>query len=78
MPGPVSDSYQGPPEDSPYVPSWCYPRGPKMCPCGHHEGYHSDLGFCLLRLKCKCGGLPPHCRSTKEECAEPMKMATLK
>ncbi len=38
MSGPVSDSYQGPPEDGPYVPSWCYGDGPKMCPCGHHEG----------------------------------------
>jgi hypothetical protein len=42
MPGPVSDSSAGPSDDAPYVPSWCYTNGPRMCPCGHHEGYHSD------------------------------------
>lgn len=65
MPGPVSDSYQGPPEDGPYVPSWCYDApGPKMCPCGHHEGYHNDRGECLHArwfTKCGCSGLPAHC-----------------
>lgn len=40
MPGPVSDSSKGPRDDTPYVPSWCYRNGPRMCPCGHHEGYH--------------------------------------
>jgi len=63
MPGPVSDSYQGPPDESPYVPSWCYANGPKMCPCGHHEGYHADSGACLLAHKCGCGGLPEDCRT---------------
>lgn len=57
-PGPISDSNPGPADDSPYVPSWCYPNGPRMCPCGHHEGYHNDAGECLLHGKCKCEGLP--------------------
>ncbi len=64
MPGPVSDSYQGPPDDGPYVPSWCYPNNaPLLCPCGHHEGYHNDAGICLLRHECKCAGLPSECRT---------------
>lgn len=59
MPGPVSDSYQGPPDDGPYVPSWCYPNdAPRMCPCGHHEGYHNDKGRCLHAKRCGCTGLP--------------------
>lgn len=58
MPGPVSDSSQGPGDDTPYVPSWCYKDGPKMCPCGHHEGYHGDDGMCLLARECRCKGLP--------------------
>lgn len=66
-PGPVSDSYKGPSDDSPYVPSWCYPRGAKMCPCGHHEGYHNDKGKCLLAHACACAGLPAECQSTNEE-----------
>lgn len=58
-PGPVSDTFQGPPEDGPYVPSWCYPdNAPKMCPCGHHEGYHNDGGECLRAASCECSGLP--------------------
>lgn len=68
MPGPVSDSYPGPPDDAPYVPSWCYPNNtPKTCPCGHHEGYHGDAGACLLAHKCGCPGLPMECRTTDEE-----------
>lgn len=67
MAGLVSDSHQGPPDDAPYVPSWCYPRGPTMCPCGHHEGYHNDKGACLLTARCGCSGLPPACRSSDEE-----------
>ena len=59
MPGPVSESSVGPGDESPYVASWEYPNGPKMCPCGHHEGYHDDGGRCLLAHKCLCGGLPP-------------------
>lgn len=58
MPGPVSESYQGPDDDSPYVPAHCYSKGPRMCPCGHHEGYHNDQGECLLRYKCACTGIP--------------------
>ena len=61
MPGPVSNSYQGPPEDEPYVPSWCYGDGPKMCPCGHHEGYHNDAGQCIQADRCGCTGLPADC-----------------
>lgn len=68
MPGPISSSHTGPSDDSPYVPHWCYPRGPKMCACGHHEGYHNDKGVCLQRAKCGCSGLPFECRSTDEEC----------
>lgn len=68
MPGPVSDSYQGPPDDAPYVPHWCYPNNaPKVCPCGHHEGYHGDDGACLLRQQCKCSGIPDSCVTTDEE-----------
>jgi len=48
MPGPISDSYKGPGASAPYVPSWCYdPPGPRMCVCGHHEGFHNDQGICL-------------------------------
>lgn len=62
MPGPVSDSHKGQSSESPYVPSWCYPNNsPKMCPCGHHEGYHNDAGRCLLERKCQCSGLPTDC-----------------
>ena len=62
MPGPVSDSSSGPGSDTPYVPSWCYPDNcPKMCPCGHHEGYHNDEGKCLLAHECHCAGLPEAC-----------------
>lgn len=61
MPGPVSDSSKGPRDDTPYVPSWCYPNGPKMCPCGHHEGYHNDAGACLLVRRCGCTGIPDEC-----------------
>lgn len=61
MPGPISDSSSGTHSDAPYVPSWCYPNGPKMCPCGHHEGYHDDQGWCLLAELCHCPGLPPTC-----------------
>lgn len=59
MPGPVSDSYKGPPDDGPYVPDWCYPNDPQMCPCGHHEGFHNDAGQCLRAAECHCPGLPP-------------------
>ena len=60
MPGEVSRRYPGPGPDAPYVPSWCYdPPGPRMCSCGHHEGYHNDAGECLQRLRCGCQGLPP-------------------
>jgi len=60
MPGPVSDSSQGPRDDTPYVPSWCYENGARMCQCGHHEGYHNDAGACLHAhhfSKCGCTGL---------------------
>ena len=58
MPGEISQSYQGPPDDAPYVPSWCYEPGkPKMCKCGHHEGYHNDAGACNQQHKCGCTGM---------------------
>ena len=68
MPGPVSDSYQGPSDNAPYVPSWCYKNGPKMCPCGHHEGYHNDQGQCLKAHECHCKGLPADCLTPLDEC----------
>lgn len=67
MPGPVSDSHRGPPDDGPYVPSWNYQKGPKMCPCGHHEGYHGDSGECLLTRYCRCIGLPASCLTPFDE-----------
>lgn len=67
MPGPVSDSSKGPRNDTPYVPSWCYPKGPRLCPCGHHEGYHADSGACLLAHQCRCVGLPSSCLTPDEE-----------
>ena len=48
-------------DEAPFVPSWCYAKGPRMCPCGHHEGYHADEGWCLLAHKCGCQGLPADC-----------------
>jgi hypothetical protein len=56
MPGPVSDVNQGPKGDMPYVPSWCYENGPRMCKCGCHEGYHGDNGSCIRGRKCGCKG----------------------
>lgn len=57
MPGPVSEQYRGPPEDGPYVPSWCYAGNkPPMCSCGHHHGFHNDAGACLQARKCGCKG----------------------
>lgn len=68
MPGPISDSHKGTPADAPYVPSWCYPKGPRMCPCGHHEGYHNSAGRCLLEGKsCGCTGLPAECLTPIED-----------
>jgi hypothetical protein len=67
MPGPVSDSSKGPWEGGPYVPSYCYSKGPRICPCGHHEGYHADSGECLHMRKCRCAGLPADCLTPMEE-----------
>lgn len=78
MPGPISDSYKGPPPDAPYVMPWNYGAGPKMCPCGHHEGYHDDQGVCLFRRYdfskskrsqpiCGCTGLPASCLTPLSE-----------
>lgn len=71
MPGPVSDSFQGTPDHAPYVPSWCYPdNNPKICPCGHHEGYHNDKGQCIHAQhysKCGCSGLPSECLTSDED-----------
>lgn len=66
-PGPISDSHPGPSDSSPYVPSWCYPKGPRMCPCGHHEGFHADSGACNQAHACGCAGLPADCLSPDEE-----------
>jgi len=57
MPGEISRSIEAR-DDMPYVPSWCYATGPKMCPCGCHEGYHNDDRECLRRAKCGCTGIP--------------------
>lgn len=67
MPGVVSESYAGPPEGSPYVPDWLYKNGPKMCPCGHHEGYHDDGGRCVRVAECSCTGLLPECLTPLEK-----------
>ena len=67
MPGPVSDQSPGPGDDMPYLPSWLYPNGPKMCPCGHHEGYHDEGGTCLLTSQCGCTGLPASSFTSSEE-----------
>jgi len=57
-PGPVSDSSDGPGDETPYVPHWCYdPPGPAMCVCGDHEGYHNDVGECLRVKTCGCVGM---------------------
>lgn len=61
MPGPVSDSYNGPQDGAPYVPDWCYENGAKLCPCGHHEGYHNDDGECVRAHECGCKGIPKDC-----------------
>ncbi len=66
-PGPISENSQGPGDDAPYVPSWCYKDGPKLCPCGHHEGYHGDDRECLLKPLCGCQGLPDECLTPLEE-----------
>jgi hypothetical protein len=72
MPGPVSDSPTGKRDWTPYVPSWCYPNNaPKMCPCGHHEGYHAGVGARCIHAnahdKCGCAGLPAECFTTDAE-----------
>lgn len=57
MPGEISRSNPGPPEGSPYVPSWCYEGGrPRVCSCGDHEGYHNDADVCLRQAQCGCKG----------------------
>lgn len=66
-PGPVSESSRGPRDDAPYVPDYLYRNGPRVCPCGHHEGYHNDAGRCLLARKCRCAGLPAACRTPDGE-----------
>lgn len=67
MPGEVSRSSSGPTDASPYVPHWNYKNGPKMCPCGHHEGYHDSEGKCSQGHKCGCTGLPPDCWTDWED-----------
>ena len=67
MPGSISDSHKGTPEGAPYIPTWCYKFGPRMCPCGHHEGYHDDKGVCLHTKNCGCPGLPADCLTPTED-----------
>ncbi len=70
MPGEASRSFEGPGADTPYVPAHVYPGGkPKVCPCGHHEGYHNSDGKCLLDDGCGCVGLPARCETTEDEFA---------
>jgi len=59
MPGPVSDSYQGPPEDGPYV-RHVYATARRVS-CGHHEGYHNDAGQCMQPLAAAVRELPDDC-----------------
>lgn len=70
MPGEISRSATGTPDHAPYVPSWNYPNSePKVCPCGHHEGYHNSDGQCLHAHhfdKCACTGLPKDCFTSDE------------
>jgi hypothetical protein len=47
--------------DAPWTPSDCYPDGPLMCPCGHHEGFHGHNGSCRWTKDCGCTGLPVEC-----------------
>ena len=47
--------------NAPWIPSDLYPDGPKLCPCGHHEGYHSHSGSCWYAKRCRCSGLPADC-----------------
>ena len=67
MPGEISRQSKGPSDRSAYIPEWLYKNGPKMCPCGHHEGYHDDNGNCLLRKECHCSGIPEDCTSSDDE-----------
>lgn len=70
MPGPISESFKGTQDHAPYVPAHIYKNGPKMCPCGHHEGYHDDHGRCLHAVhftKCGCTGLPADCLTPMED-----------
>jgi hypothetical protein len=72
MPGEISRANKGPSNNSPYVPSWCYPNNaPKICSvCGHTENYHAEPrlgGKCLL---CACTGLPQDCNTSLEEMYE--------
>ena len=70
MPGPVSDSSKGPSDTSAYVPSWCFDApGPRMCACGHHEGYHGDDGHCVVQRygSCKCRGFRVEVKTTGEQ-----------
>jgi len=50
MPGPISDDAPGVQWWHPYVPEHLFEGGAdaNMCHCGHHRGYHNDLGECKL------------------------------
>ena len=76
MPGPSSCSSEGPGDRSPYLPAYCYQNEPKMCPCGHHEGFHNSDGKCLLDAECGCPCLPPDCETPIEEMYEASKGLT--
>ena len=68
MPGPISESFAGPGEHCPYVPSRNYPNNaPRTCPCGHHEGFHNDTGECNQAKLCGCKGLPDDCLTPDED-----------
>jgi len=47
--------------DAPVVAEDCYPDGPRLCPCGHHEGFHHSDGICRWTKECRCTGLPVEC-----------------
>ena len=45
----------------PWIAAEIYPEGPRTCPCGHHEGWHSHRGACHYERECGCTGLPAEC-----------------
>ena len=57
MPGEISRSNKGPSSETPYVPSWMFDGGARICVCGDHEGFHNEAGRCLRAASCGCKGM---------------------